>query len=711
VSESEVVISTDEGVLTVEETGEQILTVTETVEVLTAGIGIAGPKGDRGEDGSVGADGAPGPQGEPGPAGADGAQGPQGETGPQGEPGDPAYAHIYGGDSDPVAPQLGDLWVMADRTVHRRVMTGGWEAVGTVGAILTALPESATAGDFVTTWDGANIGSVVAWRHDGDVWVQIAAVTSGNINYSAPGGTPMSEWFVATNGASGTVYVSNLVEGWTQIGIIPNEPALTWTDALQFDAAGSASAAAGSAIAGHVGDADPHGDRAYADGAIAALVGSAPEVLDTLGEIADYLSDVDDAAAALTIAIAGKADAAHDHASVYDPAGTAATALSAHESASDPHPGYLTPTEASGAYDAIGTASAAVSAHTSATDPHGDRAAAASALSSHEADTTNVHGITDTAALVVTTDSRLSDARTPTAHTHTVSQVTDFTGLGSGWFGDGSDGSATLDGSTNYSSWSSRSGSVYTLTRDAYLATLTVNSGVTLKLGGYRLLATTGITCNGTIEHSGATAASVNGASGLASNTVPLSRVGSDGGTTTGTASAGESFNAAGGTGGNGGTGSSGAGGTSGTWLGAAGLGSNRQALADPFTHGTFAGYYASGKSNARAGQGGSGGGGNGSFRGGGGGGGGGWVFIYCSSITGSGTIEARGGNGYSPVGNTNCGGGGGGGGGVIVIFTKGPTIGPSTNVAGGSGAAGVGTGTSGTNGGPGRVFIVNLGQ
>lgn len=37
-------------------------------------------------------------------------------------------------------------------------------------------------------------------------------------------------------------------------------------------------------------------------------------------------------------------------------------------------------------------------------------------LSAHEADTTNVHGIANTAVLVVTTDARLSDARTPTAH-------------------------------------------------------------------------------------------------------------------------------------------------------------------------------------------------------------------------------------------------------------------------------------------------------
>ena len=41
---------------------------------------------------------------------------------------------------------------------------------------------------------------------------------------------------------------------------------------------------------------------------------------------------------------------------------------------------------------------------------------AASAVSAHAAVTTSVHGITNTANLVYTSDSRLSDARTPTAH-------------------------------------------------------------------------------------------------------------------------------------------------------------------------------------------------------------------------------------------------------------------------------------------------------
>lgn len=41
------------------------------------------------------------------------------------------------------------------------------------------------------------------------------------------------------------------------------------------------------------------------------------------------------------------------------------------------------------------------------------------AVAAHEADTTAVHGIADTSALVVTSDARLSDARTPTAHAGT----------------------------------------------------------------------------------------------------------------------------------------------------------------------------------------------------------------------------------------------------------------------------------------------------
>jgi hypothetical protein len=48
-------------------------------------------------------------------------------------------------------------------------------------------------------------------------------------------------------------------------------------------------------------------------------------------------------------------------------------------------------------------------------------------ITTHNSATTSVHGIANTANLVLTSDSRLSDTRDPKAHTHTKSNITDFT--------------------------------------------------------------------------------------------------------------------------------------------------------------------------------------------------------------------------------------------------------------------------------------------
>jgi len=92
----------------------------------------------------------------------------------------------------------------------------------------------------------------------------------------------------------------------------------------------------------------------------------------------------------------------HNHTGTYDAAGTAASAVSTHEAASDPHPGYLTATEGNAAY------SATSHAHSGVYDPAGT-------TSTHAALTTTVHGITDTANLVYTSDARLTDSRTPSS--------------------------------------------------------------------------------------------------------------------------------------------------------------------------------------------------------------------------------------------------------------------------------------------------------
>jgi hypothetical protein len=74
-------------------------------------------------------------------------------------------------------------------------------------------------------------------------------------------------------------------------------------------------------------------------------------------------------------------------------------------------------------YDSVGSAAAAQSAAESYADglasnydPVGSASAVAGDLTTHEGLTTSVHGISDTGDLVYTSDSRLSDDRTPTVH-------------------------------------------------------------------------------------------------------------------------------------------------------------------------------------------------------------------------------------------------------------------------------------------------------
>lgn len=96
-----------------------------------------------------------------------------------------------------------------------------------------------------------------------------------------------------------------------------------------------------------------------------------------------------------------------------------AAAISAHEAAGDPHPGYLTAAEGNAAYDPLGAAASAAGT-------------AAAALAAHEADTTNVHGIADTSALETAAgaqakvDAHVND--TSAAHTASAIAIVDAAG-------------------------------------------------------------------------------------------------------------------------------------------------------------------------------------------------------------------------------------------------------------------------------------------
>lgn len=330
------------------------------------------------------------------------------------------------------------------------------------------------------------------------------------------------------------------------------------------------------------------------------------------------------------------------------------------------------------------------------------------------------------------------------------------------WAGDGSDGSVTADGTTTLPCLGAPSGSTYTMTRDCYFTTFTVNTGVTIKTVSNRILASISITNNGTIQNAGnagggggaatGTNKATGGTNGVNSITLAAGSLaspfpaiaGRSGATgTTGVGVAGvnglaggasghvaltsttANVGAAGGnSGASGASGGNNAGGTGGT----AGIGgvsildsySPRQLDSATTLHDQTGNAYqvmgingGSGSGAAGAGDGTNAGGGGGGS--GGGGGNGGFIVLISPTITlntgsvinVSGGTGGNGGNGGTPV-TGNCGGGGGGAGGdggnggIIVRIFNTLTNSGSDTISGGTsgtgGAAGTGVGT-GSNG------------
>lgn len=304
-------------------------------------------------------------------------------------------------------------------------------------------------------------------------------------------------------------------------------------------------------------------------------------------------------------------------------------------------------------------------------------------------------------------------------------------------FGDGSDGNATLDG-TNTVSWATKVGSVYTMTRDAYLNNLTVTgAGVELRAGsataqtnyrifGRGLLTTLGgaiITSNG--------AAAVTTSSG-AGSWVPSNgpscgggTSGGPGGSAAGTAGS-AAFFAAGGVGGAGGAGSNGAGAAGGAITVSALTSATNSGLrlySGPHLFGYAVGgglgtLFTGNQGFATpilGGTGGGGGGGGAAGNGGGGGGGGGVLPIaFCNVSLANGTdLQAKGGAGGANSG-TNDGGGAGGGGGLILLACStlaiaSGSISAAVNCAGGAGGNGTGTGVAGAAGANGNYILIPL--
>lgn len=315
---------------------------------------------------------------------------------------------------------------------------------------------------------------------------------------------------------------------------------------------------------------------------------------------------------------------------------------------------------------------------------------------------------------------------------------------GGGNFGPATDGDLVFDGSSTIAGLVP-SGGAYTLTRDIVAHNMTVNSGVRVKMAGWRIFGTglldgTGqIDCNGNAGGNGAIA-NVAGAAGAAAIAVTgylaVTSLGGAGGSVgagasppsvsltnamfglTGTAGAagaagahngspGTGFGAGGG-GGGGGNGGGGGGGvtayavTAGTIL----YGSTAMRLEIPATSTRIIGGGNGGAGGGAAGTGGSGGGGGGSTAGG--------VPIAFRLISTTIVIQSNGGNGGTCAagGALLAGGGAGGGAAWVLLQTNTPAAtliaGGNISANGGAGGLGVNTGGTGGAGAPGKIYILN---
>jgi hypothetical protein len=270
------------------------------------------------------------------------------------------------------------------------------------------------------------------------------------------------------------------------------------------------------------------------------------------------------------------------------------------------------------------------------------------------------------------------------------------TTYGLGYFGDGSDGDATITGS-------------YTATRELHYNNLSVTGTGSIKPNGWKIYVKGTLTIEATadINDDG------NSASGLTQGAALtglnyLGRAASAGG-------AGRNTSGTGNPGANGGGNHSlnvfnlaptgGAGGGA-----AANVGGSAGTATQPSPNQKWNGRWFDGRWSGGAFSGGSGGGGGALAatpgNSGAGGGGAGIVWIAASTIVNNGRISANGGNGSDGTGINAAGGGGGGGGGLVCLITKSTSYGIVT-ANGGSGGLGVNTGVNGSAGSSGSVAIV----
>lgn len=297
-------------------------------------------------------------------------------------------------------------------------------AQGTVTAYSGAELRSATAAQFNTDTNTPVDRGRFAYAPGSTRWQVIIETSRGALTLDLPYILGHPTWTNTPEGAQaciddltpligklpGTVINNGTLDSPVFTGIPEADTAAPGTNNRQI----ATTEYADNAVADHVAATDPHGDRAYTDAEIAALVigGGAAwgGITGTLSDQTDLQAELDakantadlgtaaasdigdfDAAGDATAAVSAHVGATDPHgdrayadglASNYDPAGTgaseAASAVAAHAVAADPHGDRAYADGLASNYDPAGTgaseAAAAIAAHVSATDPHGDRA-------------------------------------------------------------------------------------------------------------------------------------------------------------------------------------------------------------------------------------------------------------------------------------------------------------------------------------------------
>lgn len=328
--------------------------------------------------------------------------------------------------------------------------------------------------------------------------------------------------------------------------------------------------------------------------------------------------------------------------------------------------------------------------------------------------------------LTASHDSTITGTGAPASPLAVVGGLEVQTGLGLFFTAD-FDGACFFDG-TDLPAGATRSGSTYTLTRDAQCSTLMVSPGIRVFTANWRMFASVEMNIYGTIDNNGRDATASAAGASQAAGYFAATRAGANQGVQLTTAtnlppwyptrSNGSVPLAPYGNGGSGTTPGQGGGGgasaaTNGTYVPGTTPLLATQGGASFYTLWRGRGDYSTtGTTQFVAAQGGSGGALVAANAGGFGGAAGGIVWLASPKIYGTGTISAKGGAGSSRAAGFNGGGGGGGGGGMLILFYNTRSASLTLSVAGGAGGLGENGGASGGNGGSGATgtqYLMNM--